>query len=69
MDEELAPLRRAHELLTRGESVDDIVSEIRMLFGLTYVDALAAVAAVVLLAERGLPVPQARSAWYQPHHA
>jgi hypothetical protein len=54
---DLAPLRRAHELLAAAEPVDDILRNLQMLFGLDYVDAMAAVAAVILLDERGLRVP------------
>ena len=57
MTSELAPLRRAHELLAADQSVDDIVRNLNVLFGLDFVDAMAAVAAVILLDERGLRVP------------
>ena len=54
MSTDLAPMRRAEELLARDESVDSILSELQMLFGCSYVDAMAAVAAVILLSENGL---------------
>ena len=49
MGPELAPLRRAHELLKQGNCVDDVIDELRRLFGLDFVDAMAAVAASVVL--------------------
>jgi hypothetical protein len=65
MREDLAPLRRAHELLVADKVVDEIVSELRTFYGLTYVDAIAAVAAAVLLSERGIAIPQERPAWHR----
>jgi hypothetical protein len=63
MSTDLAALRRTEELLARDEPVDLIVSELQTLFGLTYADAIAAVAATVLLGERGVSVPRERPAW------
>jgi hypothetical protein len=63
--EDLAPLRRAQDLLVGDESVDHIITQLELLFGLDYVDALAAVAAVTLLNERGLAVPPERATWIQ----
>jgi hypothetical protein len=67
MQEELAPLRRAQELLVAGQTTDDIVKQLRALFGLDFVGAMAAVASVVLLTERGLTIPEERPLWYQAH--
>ena len=66
MEHDLAPLRRAEELLAAGESTDEIVRQLRMLFGLDFVDAMAAVAAVVLLNDRGIAVPKERPVPYPP---
>ena len=60
MDVGLAPLRRVEDLLTRQESVDAIVGELQLLFGLQLVDAMAAVSAVLLLSERGVSVASER---------
>ena len=64
MREDLAPLRRAHELLIATKSLDEIVEELRVFYGLSRVDAIAAVAATVLLSERGIAIPQERPAWH-----
>jgi hypothetical protein len=56
MQLELAPLRRAQELLERNEPPAEIVNELRRLFGLDFVGATAAVAAATLLSERGAPI-------------
>jgi len=53
---ELAPLRRAQELLQRDQPATDVVAELRRLFGLDFVGATAAVAAATLLSERGAPI-------------
>jgi len=53
MQLELAPLRRAQELLQRNERAADVVDELRRLFGLDFIGATAAVAAATLLSERG----------------
>ena len=53
---ELAPLRRAQELLCRDEPVAEVVAELRRLFGLDFVGATAAVAAATLLRERDVPI-------------
>ena len=58
MAPELAPLRRAHELLQRGVCVDDVIDELRRMYGLDFVDAMAAVAASVVLKEGGYTVPE-----------
>ena len=57
MQPELAPLRRAQTLLRNGGHVDDVIDELRLLFGLDFVDAMAAVAASVVLDEGGFTVP------------
>lgn len=63
--EDLAPLRRAQAMLVADHTVDDILAQLELQFGLEYVDAVAAVAAVTLLHERGLAVPAARETWPQ----
>jgi hypothetical protein len=50
---ELAPLRRAQELLQRDEPAAKVVQELQQLFGLDFIGATAAVAAATLLSERG----------------
>lgn len=63
VNDDLAPMRRVEELLAAGRSLDEILLEIEMLFGLDFVDAMAVVAAVTLVNERGLPVPAERPVW------
>ena len=58
MGSELAPLRRAHQLMRDGDTVDDVIEDLRRSFGLGFVDAMAAVAACVVLTESGFPVPE-----------
>jgi hypothetical protein len=65
MRDDLAPLRRVEELLATDASSDDIVRELAMLFGLDFVDAMAAIATVLLLRARGLPVPAERPSWHR----
>jgi hypothetical protein len=57
MEHELAPLRRANERFIAGDSADDIISELQVLFGLDFVNAMAALSAAVLLHDRGLAIP------------
>jgi hypothetical protein len=57
MQLELAPLRRAQELLQRDVPAAKVVDELRLLFGLDFIGATAAVAAATLLSERGAPIP------------
>jgi hypothetical protein len=57
MTDDLAPLRRASDLLNLGDTVDAIVAKLQETFGLPAVDARAAVATVVLLDERGRTCP------------
>ncbi len=57
MDTDLAPLRHAHGLLQVGRSVTDVIDELRWLFALCFVDAMAAVAACIALTESGYTVP------------
>jgi hypothetical protein len=64
MRDDLAPLRRVEELLKTEALSDDIVRELAMLFGLDFVDAIAAIAAVLLLHARGHPVPIERPSWH-----
>jgi|tagenome__1003787_1003787.scaffolds.fasta_scaffold19163115_2 hypothetical protein len=61
MELDLAPLRRAHERFVNGDSADDIISELQMLFGLDFVTAMAALSAAVLLHDRGLAIPEERT--------
>jgi len=58
MEPDLAPLRRAHELLHGGRSVTDVVDDLRWTFKLGFVDAMAAVAACIALSERGVTLPE-----------
>lgn len=53
----LTPLLRARELIAVGETVDDVIAQLRVLFGLTRIDAHAAVSAVILLDEHASPIP------------
>jgi hypothetical protein len=55
---DLAPVRRAHELLRSECRVDDIIDELRSRFELDFVGGMAAVAASFLLTEGGLTVPE-----------
>jgi hypothetical protein len=55
--DELAPLRRAEELLRDGCTVEDIVDDLQLRFDLDFVDAMSAVAATTLVTKRGLSVP------------
>ena len=57
MGPDLAPLRHAQTLLRRGSRVDDAVEELCLLYTLDLVDAMAAIAACVMLDERGITVP------------
>jgi len=66
MGVDLAPLRRTEELLAAGETTDAIVEQLRMLFGLNSIDAMAAIAAVTLLNERELSIPDERTTWQHP---
>ncbi len=50
-------------MLVTDHTVDDIIAQLELQFGLDYVGALAAVAAVTLLNERGLDVPDERATW------
>ncbi|HWS44721.1 MAG TPA: hypothetical protein VN636_02580 [Acidimicrobiia bacterium] len=58
MSQDLAPLRHAHDLLQDNQTVDEIIAQLQVLYDLDFVDAMASVAASVLLLERGLTVPQ-----------
>jgi hypothetical protein len=55
---DLAPLRRANELLQHGSCVNETIDELRRDFRLDFVDAMAAVAACVALAQSGFRVPE-----------
>jgi hypothetical protein len=63
MTDDLAPLRRVEELVLQKRSVPHIVGELQTLFGLPFVDAMAAVAATNLMNARGLSIPAARTDW------
>ena len=58
MQLELAPLRRARDLLQQNLSADEIVDQLQSVLGLDYVGAIAAVAAGSLLNDRGLAVTE-----------
>jgi hypothetical protein len=58
MGPELAALRHAQARLRSGSCVDDVIAELRVQFGLDFVDAMAAVAASVVLEEGGFSVPE-----------
>jgi hypothetical protein len=58
MQSELAPVRRAQHLLQSGSPVDDVVDDLRRGFGLSVVDAIAAVADYVALTRCGTPVAE-----------
>lgn len=63
VDDALAPMRRVEELLRADRTLDEILVEVEVLFGLDFVDAMSVVAAVTLVNERGLPVPAERPGW------
>lgn len=56
MEPDLAPLRHAHQLLQHRKSVVEVIDDLRWTFALSFVDAMAAVAACVALTESGLSV-------------
>ena len=68
IDDDLAPMRRVEELLAAGRTLDEVLLEVEMLFGLDFVDAMSAVAAVTLVNERGLPIPAERPTWSRQLH-
>jgi hypothetical protein len=53
MKSDLVPVRHAHDMLRRGTQVDDVMDELRRVFRLDFVDAMAAVAACTALAASG----------------
>lgn len=53
---ELASLRRAQDLLRCNKSTDEVVDELRRLFGFDFVDAIASVAAATLLSGSGVAI-------------
>jgi hypothetical protein len=55
---ELAPLRRAQQLLRTTVSAEEIISDLAHGFGLCFADAMAALAAASLLSTRGLVVAE-----------
>ena len=62
MGPELAPLRHAQSMLRAGGRVDEVMAELRVQFSLDFVDAMAAVAASIVLDEGGFTVPEERFA-------
>ena len=58
MQTELAPVRRAQQLLQAGETVDRVVDDLRRGFGITVAEALASVAEYVALMKGGKTVPE-----------
>jgi hypothetical protein len=58
MHAELAPVRRAQQLMQAGDLVDDVVDDLRRGFGLSVADAVAAVAAYVALTRSGMQIPE-----------
>jgi len=58
MTPDLAPLRHAHDLLLRGIHVDDVMDELRRVFRLDFVDAMAAIAACTALTTSGFTLPE-----------
>ena len=53
----LTPLLRARELLAVGQTVEDVIAQLCVLFGLTPIGAHAAVSAVVILDEHRCAIP------------
>jgi hypothetical protein len=58
MHDDLVPVQRAQELLGRRRSSEEIVEELRLMFGLDMTAATAAAAAAFLLVERGVMLPR-----------
>ena len=58
MKPDLAPLRHAHDLLRRGMHVDEVMHELRRVFRLDFVDAMAAIAACTALTASGFTLPE-----------
>ena len=58
MQSELASIRRAQQMLRAGSPVDDVVDDLRRGFGLSVVDAIAAVADYVALTRGGTPIAE-----------
>jgi hypothetical protein len=58
MHPDLAPLRHAQTMLRTGGRVDDVIEELRALYRLDFVDAMAAVAASIVLNDGGLTVAE-----------
>ena len=58
MQSELAPVRRAQQLLRSGTPVDEVVDDLRRGFGLSVVDALAAVTEYVTLTRGGMQIAE-----------
>ncbi len=58
MQTELAPVRRAGQLMQAGDAVADVVDDLRRGFGLSVTDAVAAVAAYVALTRSGMEIPE-----------
>jgi hypothetical protein len=58
MADDLAPLRRAQDLLRCDASSNEVVDDLRRRYGLDFVDAVATLAAVTLLHGGGLSIPE-----------
>jgi hypothetical protein len=58
MKPDLAPLRHTQDLLRRGLHVDEVMDELRRVFRLDFVDAMAAIAACTALATSGFTLPE-----------
>ena len=62
MGPELAPLRFAQAMLRNGVRVNDVIEQLQVVFGLGFVDAMAAVAASIVLDKGGFTIPDERFA-------
>lgn len=58
MTPDLAPVRHARELLQQGSCVRDVMDELRRVYRLDFVDAMAAVAACTALTASGFTLPE-----------
>jgi len=58
MNPDLAPLRHTQDLLRRVLHVDEVMDELRRVFRLDFVDAMAAIAACTALTTSGFTFPE-----------